>query len=335
MYHTGSTWTQSSWTFIDKHGGDSGGWKYSTVNIPTTANAIGFFFHSDYSNCNYEGAYVDYVTLTATTGSVKEIIVDNPAAAFVGTWPTSTSTAGYYGSNYQTHAAGTGSNTATWSFTIPTAGSWTVYARWTALSNRASNAKYTVNSAGGSAVVTVNQQASGGTWVSLGTFTFNAGSYSIRLSDNANGYVIADAVRLVKGGAPPPPTEIIKDNPSATYVGTWPTSTSTAGYYGSNYQTHAAGTGSNTATWSFTVTTAGSYKVYARWTALSNRASNAKYTVNSAGGATMVTVNQQANGGSWQSLGTFTFNAGSYSIRLTDNANGYVIADAVRLVKVP
>jgi hypothetical protein len=144
--------------------------------------------------------------------------------------------------------------------------------------------------------------------------------------------VIADAVRLVPGSPPPPPTEIIKDNPSAAFVGTWPLSTSTAGYYGANYQTHAAGTGTNTATWSFTIPTAGPWKVYARWTALSNRATNAKYTVNYAGGSVVVTVNQQASGGTWVLLGDYTFNAGAYSVRLSDNANGYVIADAVRLV---
>jgi hypothetical protein len=37
----------------------------------------------------------------------SEIILDNTSAAFstIGTWPTSTSTPGYYGTNYATHAA--------------------------------------------------------------------------------------------------------------------------------------------------------------------------------------------------------------------------------------
>jgi len=132
-----------------------------------------------------------------------------------------------------------------------------------------------------------------------------------------------------------PTTEIIVDNPAATFVGTWPTSTSVAGFSGSNYQTHTAGSGASTATWYFSIASAGQYKVYARWTGSSNRASNAKYTVNSAGGSTLKTVSQKVNGGSWQLLGTFSFNAASYSVRLTDQADGYVIADAIRLVPVP
>jgi len=256
-----------------------------------------------------------------------EIVVDNPAATFVGSWPTSTSVAGYYGANYQSHAAGTGANTATWYFNIPTAGNWQVYARWTSSTNRATNAKYTVNYQGGSTVVTKNQETNGGSWQLLGTFPFNAAAYSVRLTDNANEYVIADAIRLV-----PAPPEIVVDNPAAAFVGTWPTSTSTAGYYGSNYQTNAAGTGTETATWTFSITTAGNYGVYAWWTAYSNRASNAKYTITHAGGSTTVTVNQQVNGGSWQPLGIFYFNVGTYSVRLSDNANGYVIADAIRVV---
>lgn len=46
-------------------------------------------------------------------------------------------------------------------------------------------------------------------------------------------------------------------------------------------------------------------------------------------------VNQQENGGEWNLLGTFYFAAdNSGSITLTDEANGYVIADAVMLRRV-
>ena len=72
--------------------------------------------------------------------------------------------------------------------------------------------------------------------------------------------------------------------------------------------------------------------MYARWTSWPNRATNAKYTINRAGGSNVVQVNQEVNGGSWQSLGTFSFNVGAYSIVLSDNANEIVIADAIRLV---
>jgi hypothetical protein len=46
--------------------------------------------------------------------------------------------------------------------------------------------------------VTVNQKSQGGQWILLGSFTMNASTaYAITLSDNANGQVAADAVRVV------------------------------------------------------------------------------------------------------------------------------------------
>ena len=148
--------------------------------------------------------------------------------------------------------------------------------------------------------------------------------------------LIAVSVLAIYGVLPvaAPPTEIIVDNPAAQYVGAWPSSTAVAGYYGSNYQSHAAGSGANTATWSFAVPTAGSWEVYARWTNGTNRASNAPYTIHHAGGSTLVVRNQEVNGGSWQSLGTFSFNVAAYSVRLSNNANEYVIADAIRVTPV-
>ena len=46
-------------------------------------------------------------------------------------------------------------------------------------------------------------------------------------------------------------------------------------------------------------------------------------------------MNQQTSGGAWNLLGTYTFGSGTGgNITLTDQANGYVIADAIRLVPV-
>jgi len=128
----------------------------------------------------------------------SDIVVDDTEASFVGNWmgPT-TATAGYYGSGYMYSVAGTGSNRATWSFYVPQAGSWEVFARWTSSSNRARNAPYTVNHAGGSTVVRVNQEVDGGEWCSLGVYSFNVGGTSVVLSNDADDVVIADAIRLV------------------------------------------------------------------------------------------------------------------------------------------
>jgi RHS repeat-associated protein len=75
----------------------------------------------------------------------------------------------------------------------------------------------------------------------------------------------------------------------------------------------------------------GSYKVYAKWPASSANATDATYTVSYQGGATAVTVNQRVNGGQWNLLGSFPFNAGGtgYKVELSDNPNGKVAADAI------
>jgi hypothetical protein len=53
------------------------------------------------------------------------------------------------------------------------------------------------------------------------------------------------------------------------------------------------------------------------------------------GGNDTVVANQQQSGNQWNSLGIFAFTqGGQYSVTLTDRADGYVIADAVRLVPV-
>jgi RHS repeat-associated protein len=236
---------------------------------------------SGYVGSNYQHHYANGEPPTA-------VVADNLAGSFTGTWPNSTSVGGYYATNYQVHAASTGTTSFTWTLNVPTSGTYEAYARWTQHPNRATNAKYTVNHAGGADLVTVNQAQGGGNWQLLGTYTFDAGATTIGLSDDANGYVIADAVMIVPPGASP-----------------------------------------NTATWSATIPTTGTYEVYARWTQHPNRATNAKYTVNHAGGSALVTVNQMAGGGTWSLLGTYSFDVGAASVSVTDQADGYVIADAV------
>jgi len=58
------TYFDGSWHDIGGHTGSSGGWQSSSVSIPTSASYVGFHFSSDSSVCNYEGAYIDKVTLT-------------------------------------------------------------------------------------------------------------------------------------------------------------------------------------------------------------------------------------------------------------------------------
>ena len=128
-----------------------------------------------------------------------EVILDNNAASGVtitGTWTSSTSVTGYYGSNYLHDGnALKGSKSVRYTPDLQ-AGTYSVYARWTSGTNRASNVPYDITHAGGTTTVTVNQQTNGGTWVFLGAFNFNAGTSGNVLirTTGTNGHVMADAV---------------------------------------------------------------------------------------------------------------------------------------------
>ena len=79
---------------------------------------------------------------------------------------------------------------------------------------------------------------------------------------------------------------------------------------------------------------AGNYEVYAHWTSGGNRANNVPIDVTHGNGTTTVTVDQTQNGGQWNLLGVFHFDAGtSGNVRIRNGGtNLYVIADAIRLV---
>jgi hypothetical protein len=104
----------------------------------------------------------------------------------------------------------------------------------------------------------------------------------------------------------------------------------------------AAGNGTNIATWTFSNLLAGTYRISATWLALPSAASNSPAGIYH--GDTLlksVAVNQRVNpkgssldGAIWQTLGAFKITAGSLGIKLTNNANGYVLADGIRIEKI-
>lgn len=244
--------------------------------------------------------------------------------------------AGFQGANYHSRPAGTGANTFTWPASVGTAGLYKVYAKWVGAS--ATNAKYAITDAGGTTNVTVNQAQNVAQWNLLGTFNLDpTAGHKIVLSDNANGTVVADAILFVRVPDATSASETIIDNLTAgtSSTGTWASGTSGFSVHDGSYQLHAAGTGANTFTWPAAVGSAGCYKVYANMTG-TGAAPDAKYTVNSAAGATIITVNQQQNQGEWFLLGFFNLDpAAGHNVMLSDNASsGSVIADAIKFVRI-
>ncbi|WP_442506622.1 choice-of-anchor D domain-containing protein [Novipirellula sp. SH528] len=128
--------------------------------------------------------------------------------------------------------------------------------------------------------------------------------------------------------------------PGYTQVGGWGANVG-ANYLG-NYKYNTAGTGADKAIYTFNVVP-GEYDVATRWHTHANRATNSPYRIYD--GATLlatVRVNQElpaddftADSLSWENLGTFVFLSGTLRVELADDANEYVIADAVRIAGSP
>jgi N-acetylmuramoyl-L-alanine amidase len=129
--------------------------------------------------------------------------------------------------------------------------------------------------------------------------------------------------------------ELIVDNPAAAFAGTWSTGTSSPDKYGSDYRfVGTGGTGTKTATWTFTPAESGLYDVSVYYPQGGNRSAASRFTVTHAQGPTLHTVNQQSDGGAWNLLGRHRLNGGTPYTVVLDDAEAVpgfvVIADAVR-----
>ena len=147
-------------------------------------------------------------------------------------------------------------------------------------------------------------------------------------------------LEIIKHIVSPADTGIVIDDLDTEYsdTGNWTISGSGPYHYS------AAGVGIDVATWTPNLSSSGLYEVLVSWYTHPNRATDAPYTVNYDGGSQTIDVNQQlladgSPGGSitpsgWYSLGKFNFATGtSGNIELSDDANGYVIADQVKFIK--
>jgi hypothetical protein len=152
------------------------------------------------------------------------------------------------------------------------------------------------------------------------------------IKDNV-GRAIVDSITI--GGSFGSAGTMAVDNTEGAYSETWGTSTYAPGYYGTNYHYHDAASGTETFTWTPTITTAGTYRVWARWTTGeepdTSRADDATYTIYHDDDDTSVSVTQQVNGGTWVLLGVHDFDgAGVEKVELVQSASGIVIADAIK-----
>lgn len=85
---------------------------------------------------------------------------------------------------------------------IPATATYTVYARWPANGGYNPRTRVGVKTTSGYKSEEVNQTRNGGKWIRIGAYKMRRGDdYSVRISSasGASGYIIADAVKVVKG----------------------------------------------------------------------------------------------------------------------------------------
>jgi hypothetical protein len=180
----------------------------SRVGVPASLPSGTVFGFTGATSGYTQTTYINDLTVLADNGSGgtfvvgQEVIVDNAPVNQTGTWVTSNMSPGYYGTNYShdnATPANKGSCTTTYVPTLTGTGPRDVYVRYIAGSDRASNAPYAVNHAGGSITVPRDQRTLGGQWVLIGRWTFNHGTGGSVVLGNGGttGFVIADAVRFV------------------------------------------------------------------------------------------------------------------------------------------
>jgi PKD repeat protein/glucose/arabinose dehydrogenase len=138
---------------------------------------------------------VRLVFKTSGTGPVERILDDgSPGTSSTGSWLVSGGADPYGASSV--YAKNTVS-TYTYSFTLPQAGSYEVFAWWTVLKSRSSSVNYEITHAGGKSTVVRSQKVNGGKWNSLGVMTFGSTAIVTVLARADGDSYSADAVRLV------------------------------------------------------------------------------------------------------------------------------------------
>ncbi len=247
----------------------------------------------------------------------------------------------------QAASSGTGGNTATWTFTDLAPGTYQVAVTWAASAKLASNAPYTVfNGQVPFTAVPVNQRQApadlrdaGAGWKVLGnTYRITNGTLSVQLTDQANGAVQADAVRVQRVGFPGRILEL--RDPGATVTGAWLLAPQ------SRQATAPAKSGPQ-ATWTITGLVPGQYRVSASWQPTAKSAGKAAYTVlDGDRPLTTVQVDQrqapadlQDDATSWQDLGglgnLFYIRGNKLVVRLAaGSADGTLAAGPIRVERI-
>lgn len=117
-----------------------------------------------------------------------------------GNWTASNNVSGFFNTGYWWRTTGSSSDLAEFRAHLDAPKTMVVEAWWPAASDRSSSAPFIIFDGNGNQLDTVyvNQKASGGQWVTLGTYAFTAGWNVVGLSrwTTPGSVVVADAVRF-------------------------------------------------------------------------------------------------------------------------------------------
>jgi hypothetical protein len=163
---------------------------------------------------------------SSATSSTNGIILDQggPGTTSSSGWTAGANAGGWNGNYWHDNASGKGTKWVTYTPTLPTNGTYEVYAWWVESSNRPTNTAYDVIHASGTNRILVNQKVASGGWFKLTTTNFTAGANGkvIIRNDNTTAgteYCIADGIRFLGLGAAAPvvtPTvEVVASDASA------------------------------------------------------------------------------------------------------------------------
>jgi uncharacterized protein (DUF1800 family) len=251
--------------------------------------------------------------------------------------------------------AGTGTETATYTFTGLEPGQYRVSATWPGYSSDANNTPYTVydgTTAAGTIQVDQTVDSAGFTdgssaWQDLGIFTITGPTLVVKVTDNANGPVLADAVRIERVGYP---GQIIDDS-SPNFIktpGAWTQASDSADFQGNRTTTTPSADPNQPnaeAQYNFTVVP-GTYRVMVAIAGHSDAATNVPYLVYDSDTPltpSYLRVDQSVPpndlvdaAAHWKDLGFYTVSSTTLIVYLNNgfNVNGNVNADAVRIERV-
>ncbi|MFC7620935.1 polysaccharide lyase family 8 super-sandwich domain-containing protein [Microlunatus sp. GCM10028923] len=139
---------------------------------------------------------------TPSAADLPTVIVDDRSAGFAvhsGDWQVSTDAGGarYEGQQHY-HPAGDGSAVVRFAIKVPTSGTYELGGWWFEHSSYATNTPFVIKHAAGTQTVRLSQRWGGGSrWRRVGVFDFTAGGdHWVEINNDANGIVVADAIRL-------------------------------------------------------------------------------------------------------------------------------------------